>query len=249
MSGASCCVGCPASPCSPGEAGTRVAQKCVQPVGAVVRRAVDGDALPVGDRADHRPALGQRAVRERREQRVVVSPAEDERDRVGAQWPPPTACSGSGDLEGVAAYVDRDPGRRRRGGRRRPAARRRRRSSRWRRPRRRPGRRRTAARGGGRPRPAPAASGTRGRGRPARRPPSPGGRSARARRRARRRSGARATAVHDAEDGHRDHDLVGAGQVAADDAGARPGRTRRRTRREVERPLGRQVARAPRARW
>ena len=51
----------------------------MRPAGrAVVLPAVDGDALSLGHRTDDLPPLGEGAgVGERREQRVVVSPAED----------------------------------------------------------------------------------------------------------------------------------------------------------------------------
>ena len=145
--------------------------------GAVVRRPVDRDALALGDLADDQPALGHRGpVGEGRQQRVVVAAAEDEAERVGAQR---RAHGGErlGDLERAAAHVDRDPALAgqvaglgeqpvgdvdHRGG---------------------AGlggdlaRRRTAARDGGRPRPARAASGTRDPARPVPRRPSPGGRA------------------------------------------------------------------------
>ena len=224
MPGASCCRGpVVAVPvravASLVPAGLGRAQKWVQPVGPSYAAPSTVTPEPAVDRADHLPAVGERRPGEGRQQRVVVPPAEDELDRVGAERGA-DGLERLGDLERVAAYVDRDAGRRRRRGRPRRADRRRRRSSRWRRPRRPAGPRRTAARGGGRPRPAPAATGSRGRGPRARRRPSPAARSARARRRARRPSGGRVTAVHEPSDRDRDHHLVGRRQVAADDAGA-----------------------------
>ena len=91
VSGASCCQGI----ASPGR--------------AVRSGSVDGDAGSLGDGADGEPADGD-DVGEGREEGVVVAAPEQELERVrthrgthSVQW--------VGDLEGVTAYVDRDPAR------------------------------------------------------------------------------------------------------------------------------------------
>ena len=99
---------------------------------SVVRRAVDGDALALGHRADEQPALGQRHVGGEGRQQAWSSPPASTNWIGSAPSADPTAWSGSA-ISNAAVVRRSRPRTPRPGGPGRRAARRRRRSSRWRR--------------------------------------------------------------------------------------------------------------------
>ena len=178
----------PATPAS--EPGQR--RSGPSPRAAGVGTAVDQHLRVAGrDRADHRPALGQRGVgREGRGQRVVLAAGEQPVQRVDAQRRARRRPAAAGTASAVGAHVDAAPRTPRRRARGRPAARPRRRSSRWPRPAAACG---PAAYGGSGTRWAPdhrhRRAEARGPARPARPPPSRPGRTAPPRRPAGRRPG------------------------------------------------------------